>query len=656
MKWFRTQKSSVPTKPSYVEVPIPEIALRRELRITSRHMPVFNRAFRAFVRNFYSTATLERMLAVYNDPLSTVEEVVREVPWFDPNNSESLRRWSLGAEGLRQEYGKIIVDAAQAEANEHGWPLRFRVRKAEEAEVGIELSPEAAVWMERQSAELVKEISNKQREALRAQLFDLFADGKRLAGKEFTSYIADNVGLLDRERQWADNFYDRQIAAGASPTVANKNTNRYRRKLLKARANRIARTETQFAYSRGLDESWNSAKSEGLIPEDTLQEWIEVPGSERTCKICRQLGNPNGDGTGQKVPIGQPFISEFIGPVFAPPAHPHCLPGDALVLASSVTAKSERSYQGDMVVIRTASGNALTCTPNHPVLSDGGWKAARLIQVGGHVVSATRPDRVTPGVVDDQNHAPPVVQEIADFSPVAIAPSSREMPVAAQDFHGDGEGSEVAVVRTYRDLRREFHAPLSEKTIEGLFQPGPQTSSSLPTSRLLDQSGYRDFGASYSRVRGAGQSQTLCRTHAALAHEHARASAPGSNPRVKQALSDDVATHAERLSQSLLADPAPVLLDDVADIQNQHLGFDAKLDPGLPQNPLKPKRADTEGFAQSLLADPALVFADEVLSVDVFSFHGPVFNLETGSGAYIAQGVVTHNCRCTRLIVFDDDF
>jgi hypothetical protein len=40
------------------------------------------------------------------------------------------------------------------------------------------------------------------------------------------------------------------------------------------------------------------------------------------------------------------------------------------------------------------------------------------------------------------------------------------------------------------------------------------------------------------------------------------------------------------------------------------------------------------------------VFLDQVVSAVVKFFRGHVFNLDTGSGYYSAQGIITHNCRC----------
>jgi hypothetical protein len=43
---------------------------------------------------------------------------------------------------------------------------------------------------------------------------------------------------------------------------------------------------------------------------------------------------------------------------------------------------------------------------------------------------------------------------------------------------------------------------------------------------------------------------------------------------------------------------------------------------------------------------PGAMAADEVVEVNRSEFRGYVYNLETRDGWYVADGIVTHNCRC----------
>lgn len=53
----------------------------------------------------------------------------------------------------------------------------------------------------------------------------------------------------------------------------------------------------------------------------------------------------------------------------------------------AVTAQIKRQHAGQMVRIKTASGQVLTLTPNHPVLVNGSWKPIEKVKVGERVAA-----------------------------------------------------------------------------------------------------------------------------------------------------------------------------------------------------------------------------------------------------------------------------
>jgi hypothetical protein len=58
--------------------------------------------------------------------------------------------------------------------------------------------------------------------------------------------------------------------------------------------------------------------------------------------------------------------------------------------------------------------------------------------------------------------------------------------------------------------------------------------------------------------------------------------------------------------------------------------------------------ADQPDPARAIMArHPGAMAADEVVEVNRSEFSGYVYNLETRDGWYVADGIVTHNCRCS---------
>lgn len=521
-------------RPAYVDAPVPELSLRREHRLASQHEPRFARAFLRLTAGLLSPGTKRELLQGLRYLVAgrgTVDEAVGVVPWYNPAEPLSEKLWNALAGSAEAAYVATFEDAGQSEYKARGWPLRFQVEKAAR-DILVPTNPYSIAWIRERSARLVAETSLDQQELLRQIISAGFEDGMR--PQAILEEIERVVGLTTREWQWVRNREGALREAGVGESTVSAAVSRYTAELLRKRAKRIARTETIEAYNQGLGDSWQLAQEEGHLEPTASKQWVEITASPRTCEICRGLGR-------QVVPLNQPFVSDVLGEVFRPPAHPHCLPGDTRVLAQGITATSERRYEGDLLVVCTASGKQLTCTPNHPILGHHGWVPANRLRLGDHVVSSARPDWITPGIVDHQKTKPPVVQQIANLALVESSALARRVPLTAHDFHGDGKGSKVAIIRPYHGLLREM-------------------------------------GAAPAWLNANGQK-----------------------------------------------DPAHRIA------------------------------ADAEGFGERLLTDPSAVFLDKVVAIDVQTFHGSVFNLETKTGAYVAGGLVTHNCRCGQILVTQDD-
>jgi hypothetical protein len=52
-------------------------------------------------------------------------------------------------------------------------------------------------------------------------------------------------------------------------------------------------------------------------------------------------------------------------------------------------------------------------------------------------------------------------------------------------------------------------------------------------------------------------------------------------------------------------------------------------------------------LTQSILSFAREITLDEVVHIEHAAFSGHVYNLQTEPGWYIANEIITHNCRCT---------
>lgn len=322
-------------RPAYVDAPVPNADHRREHAIVATHGPAFTRAFMRLSRSILTPTITKDLLAAMEDMergKKTLEEVVAVVPWFDPLDPDSVATWNLFGESLKRAITATVEDAGESEFRAQGWPLKFEVTKAEEFRVPV--NPFSIRWIEDRAAKLIVGVSDEQRALVRQIIAEGFAAGER--PQNILAEIALVVGLTPRESAAVERRFETMIEADVPEEKARVATERYSNQLLKKRAQRISRTETIEAYSQGLDDSWQLADEAGFVPAATMQEWVEIANSARTCIICRDLG-------GQRVPLGQPFMSAILGEVDRPPSHPHCRCSKVLVFPDEIEGSPEES-------------------------------------------------------------------------------------------------------------------------------------------------------------------------------------------------------------------------------------------------------------------------------------------------------------------------
>jgi len=185
------------------------------------------------------------------------------------------------------------------------------------------LDPRAVAWANERSAELITAIVDEQRSMLR----DIISEGvsEQLTVDEIGRNVRDVIGLPE---SWANAVpnaraaeFAKLISSGKSIRDANARADqvadRYRERLIRARAKTIARTEIMTAQNQGRFLSWTQGVEQGFIPKDARKEWIAAPGfgpKPFLCEICKGLSG-----------IQVEWDKNFPGTdVLMPPLHPNC--------------------------------------------------------------------------------------------------------------------------------------------------------------------------------------------------------------------------------------------------------------------------------------------------------------------------------------------
>lgn len=393
--------------------------------------------------------------------------------------------------------------------------------------------------------------------------------GKRWVDGELLDNPRQEYAVTESTRQMLRGTVQRALEEGLSPAeLRDRIESDFA--FSSTRALTIARTETGTAYNRGTIGGYRDS---GEVDEVDV---VDGDGDEE-CAAAN----------GQRWTLEEAEAD--------PLAHPNCLPGDVLVFAPNLEAAFARWFDGEMVVLRTAADDLLTCTPNHPILTDRGWVAAGQVEEGDHVVRCLDREGIA-RLLDPNNHQMPTrIEEIArsllESSPMA----SRCMPCTPEDFHGDGGSSEVYVVGTngLRDDRCD--ATRLEHAGESIFQitsmgSGPFLAESAPR-QILGGAPHSPDGV----VSGGGQTGPLALTGAC--HPVGGAFTPRT--------------------------------EDVT----------AALEPTTEAGAL---HADAGGDLIGRLS--GLIAPVKVVGVERRKFAGHVYNLQTAQNWYLANNILTHNC------------
>jgi nitrate reductase NapAB chaperone NapD len=230
---------------------------------------------------------------------------------------------------VQRSLGTSLVDVSDGTREQL---LRDVERSIRELPEGISVSmrfdrldPRAIQWASTRAGTLIQQIQTETLTAVRRIIADALAGGGGVIGA--SSQLVRVIGLHERWQAAVDNFYENQIedltemfpelGAEEIATRAQGAAEEYRARLVRTRADTIARTEIIAAQNTGQLVSWLQAADQGFLDlNNAYKEWVVGPdgwAGIAVCEICLELG-------GETVPV----LGVFSNGEAYPPAHPNC--------------------------------------------------------------------------------------------------------------------------------------------------------------------------------------------------------------------------------------------------------------------------------------------------------------------------------------------
>lgn len=268
---------------------------RRIQIIADRNLTAVQRAFLRAIATLQGTIVLRYIVDGLENEKE--EQVIEAIDW------ETFAA-ALSSDA-REVITRILFDAAKVEVENlrrmnAEYQLRFDMRNSR-----------AEKWIEEHTADLVTQVTDETRHAIRDIIHDAFEHGGH--PYETAQKIREYVGLTRRDATAVLNYRRKLEEKGTDPAAADRWASQYADRLLRRRAENISRTETIMAANAGQHAVWDEAVADGVIdPKRWRKEWI-VTNDDRLCPICAAM-------RGEKVKLDEAFSAG----VPHPPAHPSC--------------------------------------------------------------------------------------------------------------------------------------------------------------------------------------------------------------------------------------------------------------------------------------------------------------------------------------------
>ena len=435
----------------------------------------------------------------------------------------------------------------------------------------------------------------------------------------------------------------RSISVGANPRVAA------RRALQRVegqfdgglgRALTIARTEQ-------LDAHRAAAQTAELANQDVLAGWTWVAHlGPRTCRACLAMH-------GREFPLTQA----------GPEGHQNCVLPGAVVSGPRAVASTTRWFDGEVIDFETRAGRILSVTPNHPILTPHGWVAAGDLREGGDVIAGTGTEGISLLGRPDDHQVPALIEDVAQTLGGAAPVEAVSVPTAPEDFHGDGAGSDVHVVRTHSLLGDHVEPAGAQFVGESAFMFRDMCLEAFARSGDAGTMFRRLLGAAH-RIVGRSYPGRFLFGSSLGHHEPVGVSvAPLRHTCGIETVIDGRPGDAIGARESVDGFPGEVSSDDFGG-RNIGLGGEARAGFGrgegvsggfvapestLHQSGLESRFAYPMPTSGDLAAFAGDVIADRIVKIGRRRWSGHVYNLQTDTGWYLANDIITHNCRCTRV-------
>lgn len=282
------------------------------------------------------------------------------------------------------------------------------------------------------------------------------------------------------------------------------------------------------------------------------------------------------------------------------PAHPSCLlPDTRCITAGDIVSGLRAWYDGPVFEICASAGSHITVTPNHMFLTPHGICAAQFLRKGDDIINCSGFERIITDNPDDYQ-TPSTIEDIFNSFFKSSSGSPGSMPVTPEDLHSDARftNGKIDIIFPDRFLGIDCEAIFKKHFSGGNFDPTCKSEVPFFSTSPLYEFLFRAAFASDRGMSGNRKTSSFFSGRSAHPDIHRFGSVSWSDPNCFKSSNNERAAAVECF----------------CDVLNRFAGF---------------------------------IHLDNIVSINVKSYSGYVYDLQTVSTLYIGNNNLISNCRCT---------
>ena len=307
--------------------------------------------------------------------------------------------------------------------------------------------------------------------------------------------------------------------------------------------------------------------------------------------------------------------------------------------------------EGTIVSVTVDSGEVFDCTPNHPILTSNGWRAANDLKEGDHLLTSM--DNSVSAIDCNEAHFETTFDDLFCALSLSSSADSKSSGEVAFNFHGDIPTNDVDHISVDRKLLLNFAASRANQVGNLKFANADGSVVSI------GDGGFPHSGKSGIPRLGNSES-SLFRSHGLHADDVGFGTTPDIGSVESESLPDAFTSEAEPIGQRENAFPGNIGSTDFSDcgitssnrlLLGKNMGRSvADFSEGMAERLFVTSEGDG-GLRKSLSRVKKNYCTVKKITREFRSCH--VYTLESYTGTYSVTParIISKNCRCTMQVI-----